>query len=203
MAALPFPREGSGFSPAHTGVLMHKIAPNTCFPVAGTLVVRGPGTGHVWTPGLRVLRRWPGDCPHVPPGPSSLWRQGWKGTQGLPSALGVLLAKPPEHVVPTVWTEVLGSLVTETVLCVGGSRVASWSPSPWGSVSHPHHPGTLLACRPRKPSCRWQRSPSPSTEGCCRRTGGGGVFSRPSARAWPCEWLLPSPPPFCLSKFSQ
>lgn len=47
-----------------------------------------------------------------------------------PVPLACCWPSPPEHVVPTVWTEVLGSLVTETVLCFGGSRVASWSPSP-------------------------------------------------------------------------
>lgn len=74
-----------------------------------------------------------------------------------PVPLACCWPSPPEHVVPTVWIEVLGSLVTETVLCFGGSRVASWSSSLWGSVSRLHHPGTLLACSPRKPSCQWQR----------------------------------------------
>lgn len=76
-AAPPFHLDRPGFSPADTGVLMHKPAPNACFPVTGTLVGRAPrwnpGTGHVWTPRLWVLRRWPGDCSHVPPRPLCLW----------------------------------------------------------------------------------------------------------------------------------
>lgn len=76
--------------------------------------------------------------------------QGWKGTQGLSSALGILVAKPPEYMVPTGRKLLLGSLVTGTAVGAGSEPAA---PPAVGSGSHSHHPGALLACSPRRPSC--------------------------------------------------